>query len=256
MATPATQLDASEVRERVLEVIRSLLEELGSRGALPMLSGASQLDRDLGLGSLERVELLARLETAFGVRLPDQRRSGSKHAGRSGEGPSNSAGSGDAGRRSGLGSARSCHHRKNFASEAKDTGVFSTETLLDVLRYRAMHDAERTHLLITEEMEGQETQRDADVWRTLLGGAALRRGIGTPRCACGRTSGVDAADFARVFCFVCGNFAGRRDSRADLSAVSRRSHRGICVAAVGDFEKCRRMSAADVSSSGSGGAAC
>ena len=37
-----------------------------------MLSGASQLDRDLGLGSLERVELLARLETAFGVRLPDR----------------------------------------------------------------------------------------------------------------------------------------------------------------------------------------
>ena len=74
MATPATQLDAAEVRERVLEVIRSLLEELGSRGALPMLNAASQLDRDLGLGSLERVELLAaKLETAFlGVRLPDQ----------------------------------------------------------------------------------------------------------------------------------------------------------------------------------------
>ena len=37
-----------------------------------MLSGTSQLDRDLGLGSLERVELLARLETAFNVRLPDR----------------------------------------------------------------------------------------------------------------------------------------------------------------------------------------
>src|SRR6267143_2418914 len=52
-------------RERVLELIRGLLEELGSQGALPMLNAASQLDRDLGLGSLERVELLARLETAF-----------------------------------------------------------------------------------------------------------------------------------------------------------------------------------------------
>lgn len=72
MATPTTQFDAAEVRERVLGVIRSLLEELGSHGALPMLSATSQLDRDLGLGSLERVELLARLETAFGVRLPDQ----------------------------------------------------------------------------------------------------------------------------------------------------------------------------------------
>ena len=72
VATSATQLDRSTVRDRVIEVIRGLLEELGSHGALPMLALSSQLDRDLGLGSLERVELLARLETAFGVRLPDR----------------------------------------------------------------------------------------------------------------------------------------------------------------------------------------
>jgi acyl carrier protein len=65
VATPVTQLDSSAVRESVLGVIRGLLVELGSQGALPMLNPASQLDRDLGLGSLERVELLARLETAF-----------------------------------------------------------------------------------------------------------------------------------------------------------------------------------------------
>src|SRR5271165_4715307 len=55
-----------------MDVLRGLLEELGSHGALETLSTNSNLDRDLGLGSLERVELLARLETAFGVRLPDQ----------------------------------------------------------------------------------------------------------------------------------------------------------------------------------------
>jgi 1-acyl-sn-glycerol-3-phosphate acyltransferase len=32
-----------------------------------------------------------------------------------------------------------------------DAGVFSAETLIDVLRYRAAHDAEREHLLITED---------------------------------------------------------------------------------------------------------
>ena len=37
-----------------------------------MLNLSSQLDRDLGLGSLERVELLTRLEAAFGTRLPDR----------------------------------------------------------------------------------------------------------------------------------------------------------------------------------------
>ena len=60
LATPATQLDRSNVRQRVLEVIRGLLDELGSQGALPLLNSNSQLDRELGLGSLERVELLAR----------------------------------------------------------------------------------------------------------------------------------------------------------------------------------------------------
>ena len=60
------------MHERVLEVMRTLLNELGSQGALPMLRLSSQLDRDLGLGSLERVALLTRLENAFGMRLPDR----------------------------------------------------------------------------------------------------------------------------------------------------------------------------------------
>ena len=71
MASPTTQLDRTASRERVLEIVRGLLEELGSQGALPMLHANSQLDRELGLGSLERVELLARLETAFELRLPE-----------------------------------------------------------------------------------------------------------------------------------------------------------------------------------------
>ena len=64
-------LDLSDARQRVLDVLRELLEELGSRGALPALAPGSHLERDLGLGSLERVELMSRLETAFAVRLPE-----------------------------------------------------------------------------------------------------------------------------------------------------------------------------------------
>src|SRR5436305_14992299 len=67
-----TQIDQSATRERVLEIVRQLLQELGSFGALPILHAGSHLDRELGLGSLERVELLARLEAQFGVRLPDR----------------------------------------------------------------------------------------------------------------------------------------------------------------------------------------
>jgi fatty-acyl-CoA synthase len=155
VATPATQLDAAEIRERVLEVIRSLLEELGSRGALPMLTVASQLDRDLGLGSLERVELLARLETAFGVRLPDrvvaEANTPEDLAKALLAAPGTETLEDEA-----ASALRASITTQKLHREANDAGVFSAETLLDVLRYRATHDAERAHLLITEETDGQE----------------------------------------------------------------------------------------------------
>jgi fatty-acyl-CoA synthase len=155
VATPATQLDAAEIRERVLGVIRSLLEELGSRGALPMLNAASQLDRDLGLGSLERVELLARLETAFGVRLPDAVMAEANT-------PEDlakallSAPEAETLEDEAASALRAAVTTQKLHRDAEDAGVFAAETLLDVLRYRAMHDAERAHLLITEETEARE----------------------------------------------------------------------------------------------------
>ena len=155
MATPATQLDHTAVRERVLEIVRGLLEELGSQGALPMLSPASHLDRDLGLGSLERVELLARLESAFGVRLPDR-------AAAEANTPENltqailDAPVADA-RAEDLPSAlRASATAQTLYRDAEQAGVFAAETLIDVLRYRAAHDAGRVHLLITEDTEGEE----------------------------------------------------------------------------------------------------
>jgi 1-acyl-sn-glycerol-3-phosphate acyltransferase len=68
--SPAATLQ--EVQERVLEVVRGLAGELsGERGVRAVGPGAS-LEREVGLGSLERVELLLRLETAFGRALADR----------------------------------------------------------------------------------------------------------------------------------------------------------------------------------------
>ncbi|MBZ5559966.1 MAG: AMP-binding protein [Acidobacteriia bacterium] len=54
----------------MLDIIARLVSELsGSAARRPTLQDS--LDRDLGISSLERVELLLRLEQAFGVRLPD-----------------------------------------------------------------------------------------------------------------------------------------------------------------------------------------
>src|SRR3989442_15597457 len=72
MATPGRQLDLAETHEQVLDICRNLLAELGNPRALSAVRGAAYLDRDLGLGSLERVELMLRLDSAFGTRLPDQ----------------------------------------------------------------------------------------------------------------------------------------------------------------------------------------
>jgi 1-acyl-sn-glycerol-3-phosphate acyltransferase len=58
------------VDEQVLGVVADLVNELAG-GASRQPSLDDSLDRDLGISSLERVELLLRLERAFGVRLAD-----------------------------------------------------------------------------------------------------------------------------------------------------------------------------------------
>jgi fatty-acyl-CoA synthase len=65
---------ASSVESQSILIIRKLLLELGSASALQELERnghSAHLERDLGLGSLERVELMVRLDAAFSVRLPD-----------------------------------------------------------------------------------------------------------------------------------------------------------------------------------------
>ncbi|MBI4608699.1 MAG: AMP-binding protein [Candidatus Rokubacteria bacterium] len=64
-------LDTQTVERRVIEIVEELLTELRGGSGRQAVSPDASVDRDLGLGSLERVELLLRLEQAFGVRLPD-----------------------------------------------------------------------------------------------------------------------------------------------------------------------------------------
>src|SRR4029077_5688565 len=144
----------------VLEEIRGLLRELGSQGALPMLSGGSQLDRDLGLGSLERVELLARLETAFEIRLPDSVAAEANTADDLTRAILNAPGAEAEETESGS-ALRASVTTQKLHRQAADAGIFSAETLIDVLRHRAVHDAERAHLLITEDTDADGIERSA-----------------------------------------------------------------------------------------------
>src|SRR5438309_11087864 len=148
-----TQIDHLATRERVIEIVRQLLQELGSFGALPILQPGSHLDRELGLGSLERVELLARLESAFGVVLTDrvaaEANTPEDLARAIVEAPQGNSGNEDT-----FSALRASVTAQRVHSEASQAGPFAAQTLIDVLRFRATHDAERAHLLITEDAEG------------------------------------------------------------------------------------------------------
>ncbi|MBI3271842.1 MAG: AMP-binding protein [Planctomycetes bacterium] len=68
---PVTEPAASEADARaVLEALRALLSELGHPEARAYATLDSKLERELGLGSLERVDLLTRIGEALHVSLP------------------------------------------------------------------------------------------------------------------------------------------------------------------------------------------
>ncbi len=63
--------DRAAVEARLLDIVAGLVAELGGPATRTAVLLDASLDRDLAIGSLERVELLIRLEQAFGIRLPD-----------------------------------------------------------------------------------------------------------------------------------------------------------------------------------------
>src|SRR5271169_5903385 len=76
MGATGTKLDRKPaVAAQALASVRQLLLELGSvRGMEELVARGTKahLEGELGLGSLERVELMLRLGDACGVRLPDR----------------------------------------------------------------------------------------------------------------------------------------------------------------------------------------
>jgi fatty-acyl-CoA synthase len=67
---PGRAPDRAGVERTVLAVISALVRDLRGDHAVEVSADAS-IDRDLGIGSLERIELSLRLEQSFGVHLPD-----------------------------------------------------------------------------------------------------------------------------------------------------------------------------------------
>jgi 1-acyl-sn-glycerol-3-phosphate acyltransferase len=171
VASPSAQLDRLDIQGRTLETIRQLLAELGSQGALEELArrgGAAHLERDLGLGSLERVELMLRLGNACGVHLPDQVVAEADTVNdligailQIEPEAASSAGSSAAARYRPAAIATQPASRPETAR-----GLEAAETLTDVLRYRARTDPGQPHIFLCEE-DGQT--------RTITCGELLER---------------------------------------------------------------------------------
>jgi acyl carrier protein len=62
----------ADAEQRLIEIIGAMLAELRG-GPPPPVALDEKLERDLGIDSLARVELMMRIERAFGVRLPEER---------------------------------------------------------------------------------------------------------------------------------------------------------------------------------------
>ena len=228
MATSARKLDRAGIEAEVFDIARHLLTELGSRHGVDAIRGSAHLDRDLGLGSLERVELFVRLDRAFGSHLPervvaeadtldDVIASLTTATGASTESQSN----------------RRTSARDAMPSSGAQAGAPApawADTWQDVIRYRAAEDAVRPHLILWD--DAGEAQRVSfgelhDGARRVAAELA-RRGVGR-----GDAVALMLPTVARIFSDVCRRAAGGRRPGADLSAGARRPHRGIRRAAIG-----------------------
>jgi 1-acyl-sn-glycerol-3-phosphate acyltransferase len=71
VATLIPRSDRARIEAQVFGIIRDLLRELGNPAASATLRASTSLDSDLGLGSIERVELLSRLERDLEMSIPE-----------------------------------------------------------------------------------------------------------------------------------------------------------------------------------------
>jgi acyl carrier protein len=162
MASSSPQLDRDAVVAQVLEVVRVLLNELGNTRAEQTVQSSSHLERDLGLGSLERVELLVRLERALGVHLADEVMA---HADTVADLVAAVAG-GEVAPRAAKGGPSSLEvHKPELSSGAESRGgTFPAfETLQEALDFRAHASPSQPHLILWGESSSR-TLSFADVY--------------------------------------------------------------------------------------------
>jgi 1-acyl-sn-glycerol-3-phosphate acyltransferase len=171
MGSSPTELKLAEATETVLEVVRQLLGELGNTRSLAELGPGSHLDRDLGLGSLERVELMVRLNAQFRVRLPEQAFTNAETV----EHLVRAVLRSPAGVPEPPAARRPTERRAERAAPA--AGVENAETLADVLRYRGSVQASEPHVWLEPAAADEAAAARGPGERALTYGALLNQAL-------------------------------------------------------------------------------
>lgn len=143
-----TESDLAFIEGQVLEVVKTLLSETGENRSLSLLSPKSSFDRELGLGSLERVELLLRIEERFSLRLPDTVMA-EAHT------PCDLARIILRAEPQKVKTVKSVHERAPLMGEAV-VGRVSARTLNEALALQSENNPERTHVTLFKEDEKEE----------------------------------------------------------------------------------------------------
>ena len=197
MGATGTKLDRKPaVAAQALASVRQLLVELGgARGMEELVARGTKahLERELGLGSLERVELMLRLGDACGVRLPDRVVAEADtvqdlvdailrvEAGEDGDGASarGAAAVAAAPNSSALTSTSAVSSAPAIRPETRpdiDEQIRKAETLSEILRLRGRGEPSRSHIQIYEEDDQLRTITFGELYeRASVVAADLRR---------------------------------------------------------------------------------
>jgi 1-acyl-sn-glycerol-3-phosphate acyltransferase len=178
---------ATDAEQRVLDVVRELASELGGPRAARAASPTASLEREVGLGSLERVELVARLETAFGRRLEESALQVDTAAGLArlldgGQGPR----------------AVEQHERGPVLAEASALRAPAT-TIHEALWRRAEQEPQRPHSYLREDDAGEQVVTYGRLLADACGVAGGLRELGVARGDTVALMLPTSVDFLRAF---------------------------------------------------------
>ncbi len=175
MAQSAVKLEGTDTAERVYQTIHLFLKEMGNAQSVAIFEQrrwAAHLESDLSLGSLERVELMLRVDSALGIQLPESTLADALTAGAI------------------LGAVLAAQPAQSGASTSPNipppvhSGEFiampeTVRTLTDALLYRARLQPEKTHILLYGDDPQARPITHGELLRgaQAVGAALQRRGL-------------------------------------------------------------------------------